>query len=244
MKLFEIKKLFVDDEEAFYELLGNSSLGVLSSKYEDDLTINVKIILDKFSEIQKWKTTFQNEEQKVQELQNKLKDFESQGKKVSIMDKDIERLNKEKNNFSSLNEKLQSDIKKREEQIQELEKQVTDLSFIRGICDRFGTYRSLMKDVEIINYFRRNTEGKSIRWKQLDQYFKRQRWAESTVINHLKRLHGYGILKGREGFKGEYSLNLDSSEYNDFTSDMDKLIEIIMGRELYDLAKENWNEKE
>jgi len=201
------------------------------------LAINAKVIMRIFSEIKHWKAECQNEKGKVLELQNRLNSWESQGEKSSKLGLELEQLKQQQTELISLNDTLQKDIKVQKDLNEKHQKQISELNSVRGVVDTFGTYKSLMKDIKIINYFRKKPENSSIRWKKLDSYFTQYGWSRSTLLIHLRRLIDMDILKYRQGIRGEYFLNLDSSEYNGFFSDVDMIIKFILGEEIYDLFK-------
>ena len=121
-----------------------------------------------------------------------------------------------------------------EKYVKELEKQVRDLSFVHGVCDRFGSYLSLKKDVELIWFFLRKKDHVA-RWVEVIHVFMRRGWAKSTVENHLRNLLRIGVLvKG--GLPGEYVLDRSLSE------DMDELARWVLG-DIYRLARESWRNK-
>ena len=121
-----------------------------------------------------------------------------------------------------------------ENRIKELEKQVKDLEFVRGLCDKFGSYKSLKKDAEMIYYFVKK-EKHLARWIEIMRAFKQRGWAKSTIENHLHNLSKrYILVKG--DLPGEYKLNLDIS------ADMDELAKWVLG-DIYEMAKRNWEKK-
>ena len=119
-----------------------------------------------------------------------------------------------------------------EERIRELEKKVEELSFIRGISDVFGSYRSLQKDAEIILFFLANKEHKR-RYIEVIDNFTGKGWGKSTIEKHLSDLTIRGILK-RTHLPGEYEIAHNMSR------DMDTLIHYLVGDSLYRLAKKSW----
>jgi len=122
-----------------------------------------------------------------------------------------------------------------ENQIKNLEKQIEQLKFIRGITDKFGTFQSLKKDIELINYFLQK-ENCTRRYIELITYFERLGWSKSTVEHHLRHLHQVGVLEGG-AFLGEHKL------CEDVSSDMDLLIQILIGEDIYSQAKRAWKDK-
>jgi len=123
-----------------------------------------------------------------------------------------------------------------EDEIKKLEKKVEELSYIHGICDKFGTYQSLQKDVEIIMFFLNNS-GHKRRYIEVIDNFTDKRWGKSTIEKHLRDLTERGILK-RTHLPGEYELDYDLSR------DMDLLIHYLVGDSLYRLAKKSWEKRD
>ncbi len=120
--------------------------------------------------------------------------------------------------------------------IKELEKKVEELSFIHGICDKFGNYQSLCKDSEIVLFFLNNKENKR-RYCELIDNFTGKRWGKSTVEAHLHNLTKRGIIR-RTHLPGEYEIAYDMSQ------DADLLIRYLVGDSLYRLAKKSWEKKD
>lgn len=123
-----------------------------------------------------------------------------------------------------------------EMRIKDLEKQVEKLSFIHGICDKFGTYQSLQKDVDIVMFFL-NNDGHRRRYIELINRFTSKGWGRSTIEKHLRDLTEHGILK-RTHLPGEYEVNYDLSR------DMDLLVHYLVGDSLYRLAKKSWEKED
>jgi hypothetical protein len=123
-----------------------------------------------------------------------------------------------------------------EDRIKELEKKVEELSYIHGICDKFGSYQSLCKDAEIINFFLINPEHKR-RYIELINNFTHQGWAKSTIEKHLSGLTKKRIL-WRTHLPGEYVIN------DDMSKDMDLLVQYLIGGSLYRLAKKSWEKSD
>jgi len=120
--------------------------------------------------------------------------------------------------------------------IKDLEKQIEELSFIHGICDKFGSYLSLRKDVDIVMFFLVNAENKR-RYVEIIDNFTGKGWGRSTIEKHLRDLTAHGILK-RTHLPGEYEIAYDLSR------DMDLLIHYLIGDSLYRLAKKSWEKEE
>jgi len=123
-----------------------------------------------------------------------------------------------------------------EQRIKDLEKQVEELSFIHGICDKFGTYQSLRKDAEIIMFFLSN-EGHKRRYIELINRFTCKGWGKSTIERHIQDLKGNAIIR-RTCLPGEYEIAYDLSR------DMDLLIHYLVGDYLYRLAKKSWEKED
>jgi len=123
-----------------------------------------------------------------------------------------------------------------EMRIKELEEQVEQLTFIHGICDKFGTYQSLCKDAEIIMFFLESKE-QTRRYIEVVNYFKPRMWSTSTIERHLRILKKNMVLvKG--DLPGEYRLDRDMSE------DVDSMLHYVIGDSLYRLAKKYWGEND
>ena len=122
-----------------------------------------------------------------------------------------------------------------EDEIKKLEKQVDELSYIHGICDKFGTYQSLRKDAEIVMFFLNNKDNKR-RYCELIDNFTDKRWGKSTVETHLHNLIKRRILE-KTNLPGEYILSSDVS------TDMDMLVHYLIGDSIYKLARKSWEKK-
>jgi hypothetical protein len=123
-----------------------------------------------------------------------------------------------------------------EMRIKELEQKVEELSFIHGICDKFGTYQSLQKDVDIVMFFL-NNDGNKRRYIEVVDNFTGKGWGRSTIEKHLRDLTERGILR-RTHLPGEYEVNYDLSR------DMDLLVHYLIGDSLYRLAKKSWEKED
>jgi DNA repair ATPase RecN len=233
MKFYKLRRLYVDNDNYFNYLLDKNFFSSTEHKYY--LVVNTTRIFEKFSEIKSWQQKYENEKQRTHELENIIYDLKSIDENSSKLVLEIEQLKNKQTDLISLNEELKKAVKEKEELNEKLQKHINELISVKGIVDKFGTYKSLMKDFEIVNYFLKKPKGTSIRWKELDEYFKSLGWPKSTILCHLKRLHDLGLLKYQHGFKGEYILDLSSTEYNGFLSDIDILIKFILGEDLYQL---------
>ena len=123
-----------------------------------------------------------------------------------------------------------------EMRIKDLEKQVEELSFIHGICDKFGTYQSLCKDTEIIMFFLSN-EGHKRRYIELINRFTCEGWGKSTIERHIQDLKGNQIIRSTD-LPGEYEIA------NNLSKDMDSLVHYLVGESLYRLAKKSWEKRD
>ena len=119
--------------------------------------------------------------------------------------------------------------------IKELEKKVEELSFVRGITDKFGTYVSLQKDADIILFFLANPEHKRRYIEVIKNYT--GKWSSSTIEAHLHNLTKRGILS-KTRLPGEYEI-----AYN-LSNDMDLFVQYLVGASLYNLAKKSWEKKD
>lgn len=109
---------------------------------------------------------------------------------------------------------------------------------IKKIFNRWGTYLSLTKDVAIINYFMDNPNTE-IRQKTIINHFKDEMSAE-TVRVHLYKLVEKGLLH-ETNFKGQYILYPENS--SEICVACDKLIKVVLGEKVYNLAVENWKKR-
>ena len=122
-----------------------------------------------------------------------------------------------------------------EDRIKDLEKQVEKLSFVRGISDKYGSYKSLQKDAEIIMFFLANT-GHKRRYIELINEFQYKGWAKSTIEKHLSNLTKKGVLN-RTSLPGEYEVA------DNLSNDMDLLVQHLVGDSIYKLARKSWEKK-
>ncbi len=106
------------------------------------------------------------------------------------------------------------------------------------IFNRWGTYQSLQKDLDIVKFFMERPEEK-IRQKTIIQHFEGKMSAK-TVREHLYRLAEKQILKWNV-FKETYIFF--PKRYRDLGMDMDILLRAITWKEVYDLAQCIWFEK-
>jgi DNA-binding IclR family transcriptional regulator len=106
------------------------------------------------------------------------------------------------------------------------------------IFNRWGTYQSLQKGLDIVKFFMEKPEEK-IRQKTIIQHFEGKMSAK-TVREHLYRLVEKRILD-EDVFKGTYIFF--PNRYRDLGVDMDRLLRAIAGKEIYDMARRIWLEK-
>lgn len=107
---------------------------------------------------------------------------------------------------------------------------------IKEIFNKWGTYQSLQKDVAIVQYFMERVDQK-IRQKTVVEHFKYM-MTPKTCREHLYRLCKKSILKEDEDFAGTYvfpSRPIRGSDYS-LVDDMNKLIQAIVGKDIYDMA--------
>ena len=129
------------------------------------------------------------------------------------------------------NQKIQ-DLKN---ELEKLEDKVKNLVIVHGIVDKFGSYKSMQKNCELILFFLRKERHKARRIEVI-RYFMNLGWKKSTIENHLCILSKNSILvKG--DLRGEYMLNKDQG------LDMDVLARWILGSEIYEMVMHSWKNK-
>ncbi|MFE3845439.1 hypothetical protein ACFL1L_01075 [Thermoplasmatota archaeon] len=107
------------------------------------------------------------------------------------------------------------------------------------IYNKYGTYKSLLKDIKIITYFM-NHPNQEIRQKTMLQYF--SKWSEKTVIRHLKKLVKQNLLKESQRFNGTY---IYKPEYiKDTQEDMEMLARTILGDKIFELSIKSYITKQ
>jgi len=117
-----------------------------------------------------------------------------------------------------------------------LEEELKNLGLVRGIVDKFGSYKSLQKNCELILFFQKKDRHRARR-AEVIKYFMDKGWKKSTIENHIRTLSKNNILiKG--DLPGEYILNKDQG------LDMDILTKWILGSEIYEMVKHSWKNKE
>ena len=105
--------------------------------------------------------------------------------------------------------------------------------------NKYGTYKSLLKDIKIMKYFM-NHLNQEIRQKTILQYF--SKWSKKTVIRHLKKLIKQNLLKDSQNFNGTY---IYKPEYiKDTQEDMEILARTILGDEIFELSIKGYIAKE
>jgi len=237
MKFYKLRGIYIDDESYFKSLLNNDFFS--STENGHNLIINTKNILKKLSETKYWIQKYENEKLRTQEFHNRIKDLESKDEKFSIQNLEIEQLKKKQKELISLNNDLKKTIKEQEELNEKLKKRITGLISVRGAVDKFGTYKSLSKDIKILKYFM-NNPNKNIRQKTLIKHF--NKWSNKTVIRHLKKLVKNNLLRESDNFKGTYYFN---PEYiKDTKLDMELIARSILGDEIFELAIISYIKKE
>jgi len=105
--------------------------------------------------------------------------------------------------------------------------------------NKYGTYKSLLKDIKIITYFM-NHPNQEIRQKTIFQYF--SKWSKKTVIRHLNKLIKQDLLKKSLQFNGTY---IYKPEYiKDKLEDMEILARTILGDEIFELSIKSYITKQ
>jgi len=183
---------------------------------------------DKYkSEIIQLKSQEGKQLSQIQELNDKIVDST---KKIQSLEKDNQTLQKDK-------QVLQNERKDIEVSIKELQDSLQEREDIKTFFSKWGTFLSLKKDIQIIQFFL-SMPGQDIRQKTVINTF--TSWDKSTVRNHLYRLLQKGILK-ETGFRGSYRLN--KTAYIDMAKDVDEIASIILGRDLYEMALSQHEQK-
>jgi len=110
----------------------------------------------------------------------------------------------------------------------------------KDIFNKWGTYQSLQKDVDIVRYFMERVDQK-IRQKTVIENFKGA-MTPKTCRDHLYKLVNKNVLHEDQSFKGTYFLPSKSKSgsniYYDheIILDVNNVIKLILGKSIYDLA--------
>jgi len=171
------------------------------------------------------------------QIQEKDKEISSVYDKIKGFELEIQSLQDKNNTLNNTIQELQSNIESLQGERDGLSKDIQGQEDIKTIFNRWGTYQSLQKDVALIRFFmsRPNTD---VRQKKVIECF-RNSMDKTTVRKHLYGLVKKGILQEPD-FKGTYRFN--SSSF-DMSRDMDRLAQLILGYELFEMAMENHNKK-
>ena len=110
---------------------------------------------------------------------------------------------------------------------------------IEDFFNRWGTYKKLKKDIEIVKFFLDQPE-EEVRQKTIIDFFK-NKMAPITIRKHLYGLVQKGILEESSLFPGTYTFYLRN--YRKMGVDMDWLVRKIIGDDLYEIATSIWKEK-
>ena len=198
--------------------------------------IYTKLLSEKISQLTQLKSENKEHQQKIQDLEERLKSFEQ---------KDILRLKQhgELEQSKKESEELVTSLKEKDSEISSLKKQIENLQTVRGIVDKFGTYKSLQKTLAVLVYIREQVEEfGSVRWIEVINNFKSYHWAKSTIEDHLRKLREEDIIVEKRAIKGEYMLNVE--KLGEACDDFDNLVRCIIGTKLYGFAKESWMKKQ
>ena len=103
------------------------------------------------------------------------------------------------------NYEFQVKIKDQDQYIIQFQKNIDDISLVKVVCDKFGSYRSLQKTREVVMLFL-DKKG-PLRWIEIQRYFKSFGWSQSAIEFHLIRLKELNIIKLNNHMRGEYMLN-------------------------------------
>ena len=110
---------------------------------------------------------------------------------------------------------------------------------IEYVFSRYGTFKSLQKDAEIMRFFFERPMEK-IRQKTVIERFK-DVMTPKTVREHLYRLVEKGLLEEVPDFKGTYMFF--PMGFREFAVDMDRLVRELVGRDIYDCAVAIYEDK-
>ena len=108
-----------------------------------------------------------------------------------------------------------------------------------SLFSKIGSYRSLQKDVMLLTFFMQNPR-RIIRQKEIIEYFNGKISAK-TVRAHLYNLVHRGIIHEDSRFKGSYMFYPEMFE--NLGVDIDNLICLIVGEDLYNIARKIWIKK-
>ena len=173
------------------------------------------------------KKQIQEKDKETSSLQDKIKGFESE----------IQSLQDKNDTLNNTIQELQSNIESLQGERDGLSKDIQGQEDIKTIFNRWGTYQSLQKDVALIRFFMDRSDT-DVRQKKVIECF-RNSMDKTTVRKHL-----YGLVKKKilqePDFKGTYRFN--SSSF-DMSRDMDRLAQLILGYELFEMAVEHHNKK-
>ena len=252
METIKVKKMTFDDADTFRSLnrfisYDNGEIVIHDSKLVeafDSMESNYNYIQKLEAKIQdleknitdstglnteNWnlKKQIQEKDQEISSLQGKIKDFELE----------IQSLQDKNDTLNNTIQELQSNIESLQGERDELSKDIQGQEDIKTIFNKWGTYQSLQKDVALIRFFMDRSDT-DVRQKKVIEWF-RNSMDKTTVRKHL-----YGLVKKKilqePDFKGTYRFN--SSSF-DMSRDMDRLAQLILGYELFEMAMENHNKK-
>lgn len=113
-----------------------------------------------------------------------------------------------------------------------------EINIFKQVFNTYGPLLSIKKDVKLINFFRSEPD-KDIRQRTVIDNF--PNWASETVRKHLRKLVKLGVLEESKKFRGTY--RFPPRGRRKYFSDMDALVEVLVGYELYSMAKLSWGKK-
>jgi FtsZ-binding cell division protein ZapB len=173
------------------------------------------------------KKQIQEKDKETSSLQDKIKGFELE----------IQSLQDKNDTLNNTIQELQSNIESLQGERDKLSKELQKQEDIKTIFNRWGTYQSLQKDVALIRFFMDRSDT-DVRQKKVIEWF-RNSMDKTTVRKHL-----YGLVKKKilqePDFKGTYRFN---SSIFDMSRDMDRLAQLILGYELFEMAVDQHNKK-
>ena len=180
------------------------------------------------------KKQVQGRDKEISSLQRKIKDLEQ---KIQSSELEIQSLKDKNDTSNNTIQELQSNIESLKGERDELSKELQKEEDIKTTFNKWGTYVSLQKDATIIRFFM-NRPDTDVRQKTVIKHFKNI-MAVPTLRKHLYGLVEKRILSEPE-FKGTYRFNFSSSG---MPHDMDRLAQLILGQDLFEMAVDHHNKK-
>ncbi len=101
----------------------------------------------------------------------------------------------------------------------------------KKLSERYGTYQSLAKDMEILYYFLSNRNKEPISQKLVIEHFKDMH--PSTTKKHIYHLKSIGVIKEHASYRSCYCLNY--TDALSMMSNFDTLIRRLLGSTVHDM---------